>query len=142
MSLTKCIMALAAVSAILACSCSSNKVGTVERRDLHGVPDYAADKRINFSRKMKNAFRVGSVNTVRGQNDLLMVQVDLINRTDELQVIQYRFEWTDENGMYVRTPASRWMIANVKPGDKVFLSGIAPNPKVTDFYIKLDYATK
>ena len=122
--------------------CATNKVGQVERRDGYGDVNYVADRRIGFGKSFKNVFDIEYLNSRKGASNLLEVQIRIKNKTDENQILKYRYEWTDQSGMIVRTPASRWEIAHFKPGESNFLKRTAPTEQTADFYIKLQHHKK
>lgn len=139
------ILAVALLAVGLGAGCRSvepKPVAHVEPLVKHGAPDYIADRRIITDPDMDNLFEIGGINTSTTAECLLRVQVRLTNLTDDLQSVEYRFEWTDANMMVFDTPASRWVPIKLKPKDSQLVWAVAPNPAVKDFYFKANSRRK
>jgi uncharacterized protein YcfL len=59
------------------------------------------------------------------------------NTTRKPQSFSYRFEWVDNQGMLVDTPASAFIPRQIEGGENLFITAVAPNPSAKDFRIKL-----
>lgn len=130
-----------AATCALSTGCRSVKpqpVNTVEPAIREGDTHYISDSRIITDPMLHKMLSISPPNTAWTPEGLLMVQLQLANLTNEMESVEYRFEWTDENGMLFQTPASRWIPIKLKPRDSQLVQGIAPNPRVRDFIFKVN----
>lgn len=100
-----------------------------------GAPKIMAHRQVISNAKLRHLLSVDYLNTDRVGN-LIRVQARLTNHTSKTLAIEYRFEWLDDKGMLVPTPASRWIIRHLGGGETIFISAVAPSPKVADFLLK------
>jgi uncharacterized protein YcfL len=121
-----------------ACSTSMN---TIEREQPHGRRQMVKDKRIFTDASLRGDIEVVGVNEVQ-TGDLLKVQLEVVNRTRSLKNFNYRFEWFDQHGMQVSTPASTSIPVQIEGGETVNLSAVAPHPNAKDFRIKMIESTR
>lgn len=99
------------------------------------------DKRIVTDSKLDFRARIMGVNEAATPGDSLKVQVELYNNSRHTRRIQYRFEWFDQNGMEVSSPATRGYVPVQMQGkESKYISGVAPNPSCRDFRLKLTRA--
>jgi uncharacterized protein YcfL len=68
-------------------------------------------------------------------NGLLSVQVSLENKGSN-KMISYRFRWLGKTGMQAGDDEA-WKPLTIGSGQNGLISGIAPNPAVTDFKFEL-----
>lgn len=54
--------------------------------------------------------------------------------------LAYKFDWFDEQGMRVETPASVWLNLILMPGETRFLQAVAPNERCRDFLLSVKEA--
>jgi uncharacterized protein YcfL len=130
-SITACTWVVLALG-LAACS----TVNRVEPQVSRAEPEVVNDRRIVTDEDLARAAAITQV-VESTTDDLLRVQVQLDNRTDELHRIQYRFDWFDAEGMRVESPMSVWRPKTLFGGEQVWVSGTAPAPGVVDFKLQL-----
>ena len=130
-SIAACMLIAVSV-ALPACS----TVNRVEPQVSRAEPQIVNDRRIVTDDHLARAAAVTRV-VESTRDDLLRIQVQLDNRTDELHRIQYRFDWFDAEGMRVESPMSGWRPQTLFGGEQVWVSGTAPAPEVVDFKLQL-----
>lgn len=130
------VVILSAVSLGSACRVRP-RIATMEPRFKQGETNYVADARISVPSSFRRIFRVDYMNTATTKDGILKVQLKVSNRTRVAQILQYKFQWTDRNGMAVDTPTSRWIIAHIQPGEVTFINGVAPSPDTVDFIVSM-----
>ena len=119
------------------CGCGT-PVNTVERAQPVGQRDMVDDKRILTDASLDIRARVVGVNQAMTQGGLLRVQVELMNQSRKPKEFKYHFEWFDQNGMQVNTPATAALIpAQIEGKESIFISSVAPTPACADFRLKL-----
>ena len=91
---------------------------------------------VQSSDEVKEFVKVFSARQDR-QNGLLRVQVDLHNTLRSQKRIVYRFVWMDEKGIEVSSIQNEWTSKIMGSGETVQLTGIAPEPRVTQCIVKL-----
>jgi uncharacterized protein YcfL len=69
--------------------------------------------------------------------DLLRVQVDVTNLTNERRDIHYRIVWFDANGIEVVTPLTNWQKKVMSGQQTVSIGGVAPDSSVTNCRMEL-----
>lgn len=113
-------------------------LNTTERKDPQATPTIVEDKRIVTDSKLDFRARVMRVNEGVTPGDTLKVQVELQNNSRYPRRIQYHFEWFDQNGMEVSSPATRGFIPLQLQGkESRYISGVAPTITCRDFRLKL-----
>lgn len=103
---------------------------------LAGCKTNTADRRISVDDQVGEKIAVVSVNTTITGGDLLKVQVELLNKTKNLQRFVYQFEWFDSYGMQ-NNNLSALMPDEIDGGQSKFISGVAPTPSCKDFRLRL-----
>ena len=124
---------LASVFLLGAC----NSVNTVERVQPQAIPDVVDFKRVISNPALQQIVSVVSVNEGTVSGDLMKVQVGLENKTYDYQNFSYEFVWFMKDGMQVKTPPSLWKPGQIQGRETIYISGIAPNPRVVDFQLNL-----
>lgn len=71
------------------------------------------------------------------KDDFLRVQIELRNRSTLKQVVLYKYEWFDKNGMMVAETDSTWVEAALFPGETSAYLGTAGSRNATDFRFKV-----
>lgn len=131
----KQILTLAAVL-LLAAGCG-NTVNWARPAEARSNPNWIEDERLVSDENLARLVAVTGLNTSLTAEGLLRVQVTLQSTSDKLRSIEYQFDWFDEAGMLVESPASRWTIEHIYGGDIKPITATAPSPKVTDFVFKM-----
>lgn len=126
-------IALMLLGAALAAAGCAKTVNTSERANPIGTPTYVQDKRI-----LTDSDVVKILSVQEGQaGDLLKIQVNVLNDRSKTGTFNYMFEWYDLQGMQVSTPTSIWSSIALEGKETKSIIGIAPNPRVKDFKLKL-----
>ncbi len=70
-------------------------------------------------------------------NGLTKIQAEIQNRTDNRQLVNYRFDWVDQNGIRIETPLSNWTAVSLAAKERKLLTAVAPTPDAADFRLSL-----
>lgn len=133
----KSITLLAAVAGLaLASGCATN-VNTVERAQSQATPNYIADKRVITDATLGGLLRIVSVNESTVSGNLKKVQVVLENAKDNTRRVNYKFEWTDQDGMATNGIVQSWQPLVFAGRETLTVSSVAISPKAVDFKLKL-----
>lgn len=127
---------LLAALGLLFAGCATN-VNTVERAQSQATPNYIADKRVITDNTLANTFRVLSVNQTTVSGNLLKIQVTVENLRSSLKTLNYKFEWTDKDGMAVGSPNETWKTIQVEGRETQTITTVAVSPRAVDFLLKL-----
>ncbi|HTR40263.1 MAG TPA: YcfL family protein [Pseudomonadales bacterium] len=95
-----------------------------------------ADRRIMTDEDFSKNIDVISVNTTTVGGDMLKAQVELLNKTKDIQRFNYRFEWFDAHGMQINNAMSALIPDQIDGSQSKFVSGVAPTPSCTDFRVR------
>lgn len=127
-----------ALAACLGTTGCKTTVNTVETAQPAGTRHMVSDKRIITDGSLRDKVRIIGVNDAPPPpGGLWKVQVELLNTTRRVQTFSYRWEWFDENGMQVSSPASTDVTRQIEGRESIFISAVAPKPGVRDFRLKL-----
>jgi len=119
------------------CGCGT-PMNSVERAQPAGQREMVDDKRVLTDASLDVRARIVGVNQAVTAGGLLKVQVELFNKSRYQKRFNYLWEWFDQAGMQVTTPATDVLIPVVIEGkESRFISGVAPNPRCNDFRLKL-----
>jgi|AntDeeMetagen285_2_1112576.scaffolds.fasta_scaffold00133_6 uncharacterized protein YcfL len=78
----------------------------------------------------------------RADSGLLEVQLSGRNRLDSVILMNYQFDWLDEEGRQVQTGMSRKMPVSAEGLRHFTISGVAPREEVTDFRLYIEERTR
>lgn len=92
--------------------------------------------RIDFAKGMDRYLAVEQVN-MDERDGFTRVQIDLRNKSTQKQVIKYKYEWFNENGMIVAETDSTWVEAALFPGEISSFLGTAGSKNATSFRFKV-----
>jgi uncharacterized protein YcfL len=120
----------------LASGCATN-VNTVSRAQDQATPSYVADKRVITDASLAGMIRILSVNESTVSGNLKKIQVTLENAKNNSRVVNYRFEWTDQDGMAASSTLETWKSLSLAGRETVTVSSVATSPKSVDFKLKL-----
>lgn len=117
--------------AMLFFGCETPNVGT-------RVQSYPSTQVFPSQKLIEEKFEILSANSKR-QNDLLQVQVNGFNGSNESMALVYRFRWLDGDGMQVGVSNELWKETQVNPMDNAYFSGVAPTPSIANYelYVRL-----
>ncbi len=117
--------------------CRHKTVNYVAWSPSPGATLFLEKERVYTDKALAKRIVIDEVIPTSSSDGLLSVQVKLRNLTSKLQVLEYRFEWYNRNGMIIDSPATRWGHKRIYGGDWVIIVGVAPNIEATDFVIKM-----
>lgn len=134
------------VGLVLLAGCVDS-VNTVENQDKTMSPEFVKNKRVVTDAFLRDRLVIERVDKRELPSGLLQVQVTAKNTRvgwwsalfhgDAPYKIAYRFTWFDKAGITVSTAADTWIEKEVLPGDTLFITTVAPNPKCEDFLLRL-----
>ncbi|WP_309384064.1 YcfL family protein [Cerasicoccus frondis] len=120
----------------LAVLAGCNSVNTVEPANPKAEPNLIAIKKVETDPALARKVEVVDVN--EGQRgDLMFVQVQVENQNYGPEDFNYQFTWIEADGFEVQSPPALWKSGFILGREKIFLTSIAPNPRVVDFRLKL-----
>ena len=141
---------VSAVAVCLAFTACQNTVNTVENADKSATPNVIRDARFVTDGWLRDRLQLRSVKTATADSGHLVVEVAATNvRTGALAqtwssmtgdvpyVVDYKFDWQDQNGMTVSTTLSIWQSKRIKPGETVYFKSVAPTIQCKDFILNL-----
>lgn len=125
---------LAVASFFVACTASVN---TIENADAGAGKKLLNDRRVvtdsgTLDMATPIEIRTGTI----PDGTIMRIQLELMNRTDEIGRLVYLVEWFDEQGMKIEVPAS-WKPLNIQPAKIESITAVAPNAAAADFRISL-----
>ncbi len=113
------------------------RVATVEPRFQQATIDYIADKRVSVGVGFKSVFKIDYLNRGTTDSGLPLVQAKIQNKTKGEQILMYKFQWINKNGMVMDTPTTQWRLEHLQPGEVRFISGVAPSKNAADFLLNM-----
>lgn len=114
------------------CACESHGVASVEPSPRG---EHLYDK-VNFAKGLDRDLAIERV-FMDEKDGFLRVQVELRNKSTLKQVVKYKYEWFNENGMMVAETDSTWVEAALFPGETSSFLGTAGSKNATDFRFKV-----
>lgn len=129
------LLILASVSAGLGAGCKTG-VNVIEPARPEGSADVVLDRRIILDKALAQDLEVEYLNQAF-TGDLRTVQANVRNTTGRPIQFQYRYDWLDQDGMHVPTPASTWVVRTLEPGETTSLASTAPTPRAADFRFQI-----
>ena len=124
----------AAALALLFGGCQN--VNTYENAESKATPTYVADKRVITDNTLAGTVRVVSINQATVSGNLLKIQATVENLKSSLRIVNYKFEWVDQDGMSVNSPNETWKSLTLQGRETVTISTVAISPKAVDFKLK------
>ena len=126
---------LCAVCAAALAGCST--VNMSEPANPEGVKKMVSDRRVITDGGLDEIVYIAGINEARAPSGNIRIQAELVNRTTAYRQFNYRFEWLDENGMMISTPAPVWVSSFIEGGESKFIAATAPSARAKDFRLKL-----
>ncbi len=81
--------------------------------------------------------KVISAQKTRTDTGLLKVQVELYSvRHNDVHFV-YKFQWLDAKGMEINSITNDWQVRVINGHEKLMITGVAGDPRVTDCRLKL-----
>jgi uncharacterized protein YcfL len=124
-----------AVLAFALAGCAS--VNTVEPANSAATPNYVNDKRVITSSSLNDIAYVKSVNQSIVSGNMLRVQANIQNMTAGVKNFSYQFQWFDNQGMAITSPAPIWHSVSIEGGQTIPVTETAPTPKAVDWRLSL-----
>ena len=112
-------------------------VNSVENAQKEGQRQMVSDQRVITDASLNRRVSIVGINQTVGAGGLLKVQVEVLNTTRSLQNFNYRWEWFDETGIIIDTPASTMVSRQIQGKESLFITGMAPKETAKDFRLKL-----
>lgn len=132
----KLIASLSLLVTLLVVAGCSTPVNTIDKANPDATPTLV-DSRVNiFDNNLAKRLELVAVNEAQ-VGDLLQVQVTMRNIQVKPRSFAYQFQWIQQNGMMVTSPAPIWTPSHVEGGQTVAISAVAPKPNVVDFRVSL-----
>ena len=128
-------VAIALLFAALASGCKTG-VNVIEPARRTADADVILDNRIILDRALARHLDVEYLNQAF-TGDLRTVQANVRNTTGRPIQFQYRYDWFDDKGMQISSPASTWVVRTLEPGESTALSAVAPTPRAADFRFQI-----
>lgn len=128
-------VAVALLLAALASGCKTG-VNVIEPARPAASADVILDNRIILDRALARHLDVEYLNQAF-TGDLRTVQATIRNTTGRPIQFQYRYDWFDDEGMQVSSPAATWVVRTLEPGESTTLSAVAPTPRAADFRFQI-----
>ena len=123
-------------AAVLLVGCAAS-VNTIENADAGAGKQLLNDRRIvsdSGTLDMATPLEVRTGTTPDGT--IMRVQLELMNRTQDIGRVWYLVEWYDEHGLKIEVPAA-WKQLNIQPAKIESVTAVAPNAAARDFRISL-----
>lgn len=134
--LNRFLMPMLLVGSLCFVACAAS-VNTIENADAGAGKTLLNDRRIVTDAgtlDMATPIEIRTGTTPDGT--ILRIQLELMNRTDEIGRLVYLVEWFDDAGMKIEVPAT-WKPLNIQPAKIESVAAVAPNPAAKDFRISL-----
>jgi uncharacterized protein YcfL len=129
------VVATATLLALLGAGCQT--VNTTETAQPAFQRNMVSEKRVITDASLARKVQILGVNVSDGPGGFLKVQAEVQNTTRRYQRFAYKWEWFDKDGNLVEGPSSVAVIRQVEGKESLFINGVAPNPSVRDFRLKL-----
>lgn len=126
---------LAATVAFAFIGCSS--VNTTQPTERVNPPRIINDQRIVTDPSLQRRVQVIEMHEAETEGGHLRVQVGVLNTTRRYRTFNYRFEWFDQDGIFIETPAGGYRTRQIEGGESLMLVGVAPTAAAKDFRLKL-----
>ncbi len=122
---------------ILAGAGCRTTVNTLEHAEGQGLRQPVSDRRIITDGTLNRRVSLVGVNTATGTNGIMSVQVEVENRTSNIQTFFYKFEWFDASGMQVGSAGGGWTERQILGRESIMIQAAAPHQLCRDFRLKL-----
>jgi len=131
------ILRLLTMAAFLLVLAGCATVNTVEPANPEAQPNYVSDKQIITDPALRDIARIQSVYFSAVGGDLKRIQVNVQNITAGVKNFNYQFQWFDNQGMAITTPAPIWHSVSIEGGQSIPLTETAPSPQAVDWRLSL-----
>ena len=126
-----------AVTALALLFGGCQNVNTYENAESRATPTYVADKRVVTDNTLAGTVRVVSINQATVSGNLLKIQATVENLKSSVRTVNYKFEWTDQDGMATNGIVQSWQPLVFAGRETLTVSSVAISPKAVDFKLKL-----
>lgn len=127
--------AAALIFSTLGSGCKTG-VNAIEPARPTASRDVILDNRIILDRALARHLEIEYLNQAF-TGDLRTIQTNVRNTTGRPIQFQYRYDWFDDEGMQISSPASTWIVRTLEPGEATALTGVAPTPRAADFRFQI-----
>ena len=124
------------LSVCLIVSGCSRGVDIVFKADPAAVVDEEALDKITTHKGLEKRVRVDSA-YLSVRDGLLVVQINMVNRTNNEQEFRYLMEWFDPDGIQIYDSTSVWIRKKVEPRQRINIALVATDPKAVDWRLTL-----
>jgi uncharacterized protein YcfL len=131
------VRALVTATCMVLLGAGCQTVNTTETAQPAFQRNMVAEKRVITDGSLARKVQVQGVNVSDGPGGFLKVQAEVLNTTRSYQRFAYKWEWFDKDGNVVEGPSSVAVTRQVEGKESLFIQGVAPNPTVRDFRLKL-----
>jgi len=131
------VRALVTATCMVLLGAGCQTVNTTETAQPAFQRNMVAEKRVITDGSLARKVQVQGVNVSEGPGGFLKVQAEVLNTTRSYQRFAYKWEWFDKDGNVVEGPSSVAVTRQVEGKESLFIQGVAPNPTVRDFRLKL-----
>lgn len=132
LSIYKIIGSLVLAFALSACAASVN---TIENADAGAQKKLLNDRRVVTDGTTEDLAMPLEIRTgTTPDGSLMRIQIELMNRTNEVGRCLYLIEWMDADGMKIEVPTV-WKQLNIQPAKIESVTAVAPNASARDFRI-------
>ena len=131
------VRALATATLMLLLGAGCQTVNTTETAQPAFQRNMVSEKRVITDGSLARKVQILGVNVSDGPGGFLKVQAEVLNTTRRYQRFAYKWEWFDKDGNVVEGPSSVAVTRQVEGKESLFIQGVAPNPTVRDFRLKL-----
>jgi uncharacterized protein YcfL len=132
----KTVLLLPALLGLLAAS-GCQTVNTTETAQPSYQRNMVSEKRVITDSSLARKVQILGANTTMTPGGFLKAQVELMNLTSSMKKFSYKWEWFDESGNLVDSPASAAISRQIEGKESIFVSAIAPKESARDFRLKL-----
>jgi uncharacterized protein YcfL len=110
-------------------------IGTLLQSCSTPPPPALDDPRIRVTAPYKWDVSVIAIGERKEENGILEMQVELFNKDDDMQKVEYKVWWFDESGFKMDSIMTQWRGASISGNGHGLIKAIAPNPKAKDFLL-------
>ena len=94
------------------------------------------DKRIITDATLNRRVSIVGVNETIISTGFAKVQLEVLNKSSSLYAFRYHFEWFDDKGILVQSPASSWIDRTILGKETMSIVAVAPTEAAKDFRVK------
>ncbi|MEY3020828.1 MAG: hypothetical protein RIS86_24 [Planctomycetota bacterium] len=123
------LLALAAISSLPGCNTANTAVST----GMLNPDGTVAYRQITTNGWLRYKANIVGVRESTVNGDIRRVAVDVYSDQLTTQRFSYRFEWSDADGMPVRSATASRTPVTIKPKETITITSVAPSPAATQW---------